>query len=277
MPLREGDIITEIDLQPFEERDTLLLRLRGRIDQEVIITFDRPGDNGYTEYRTMLAPIGMSDLARLKYDHFREETRRRVEALSDGRIGYLHIQAMNQTSLEGFQGDLYAAATDKDGLIIDVRNNGGGHTTDRILTSIMAGEHAYTLPVGADPEATGHYPQDRLDAPRYTLPINMLANEKSYSNAEILAHAFSTLDRGNLVGQQTYGGVISTNSHTLIDGATVRRPFRGWFLPDGTDMEHNGAMPDILVEQTPEDEVAGRDRQLERAVEDLLTQLDAKQ
>nr|WP_231613369.1 S41 family peptidase [Halomonas sp. BC04] len=184
---------------------------------------------------------------------------------------------MNQTSLEGFQGDLYAAATDKDGLIIDVRNNGGGHTTDRILTSIMAGEHAYTLPVGADPEATGHYPQDRLDAPRYTLPINMLANEKSYSNAEILAHAFSTLDRGNLVGQQTYGGVISTNSHTLIDGATVRRPFRGWFLPDGTDMEHNGAMPDILVEQTPEDEVAGRDRQLERAVEDLLTQLDAKQ
>ncbi|AMC99405.1 hypothetical protein LOKO_00309 [Halomonas chromatireducens] len=277
MPLRQGDIITEIDLQPFEERETLLRRLRGLVDQEVIVTFDRPGDDGYTEYRTMLTPISMSDLARLKYDHFREESRRKVEALSDGRLGYLHIQAMNQTSLEGFQGDLYAAATGKDGLIIDVRNNGGGHTTDRILTSIMAGEHAYTIPAGADREATGHYPQDRLDAPRYTLPINMLVNEKSYSNAEILAHAFSTLDRGNLVGQQTYGGVISTNSHTLIDGATVRRPFRGWFLPDGTDMEHNGAMPDILVEQSPEDEVAGHDRQLERAVTDLLMQLDAKE
>ncbi|RCV87226.1 S41 family peptidase [Billgrantia montanilacus] len=277
MPLREGDIITEIDLQPFEASDTLLLSLRGLVDQEVIVTFDRPGDTGYTEYRTMLTPTSMGDLARLKYDHFREATRRQVEALSDGRIGYLHIQAMNQTSLEGFQGDLYAAATGKEGLIIDVRNNGGGHTTDRILTSIMAGEHAYTVPVGADPETTGHYPQDRLDAPRYTLPINMLVNEKSYSNAEILAHAFSTLGRGNLVGQQTYGGVISTNSYSLIDGATVRRPFRGWFLPDGTDMEHNGAMPDIPVEQTPEDEVADRDRQLERAVSDLLAQLDARE
>ncbi|MDI5932849.1 S41 family peptidase [Halomonas kalidii] len=276
MPLEPGDIITAIDLQPFEEDDTLLYRLRGRVDQEVIVTFERP-DDGYAEYQTLLTPVGLNDLARLKYDAFRAENRRRVEALSDGRLGYLHIQAMNQTSLEGFQGDLYAAAMGKEGLIIDVRNNGGGHTTDRILTSIMTGEHAYTLPSGADPDATGHYPQGRLHAPRYTLPINMLANEKSYSNAEILAHAFSTLGRGTLVGQQTYGGVISTSSETLIDGATVRRPFRGWYLPDGTDMEHNGAMPDLVVEQTPEDEVANRDRQLERAVEDLLARIDAKE
>ncbi|QTP60376.1 PDZ domain-containing protein [Billgrantia antri] len=274
MPLEPGDIITEIGLQPFAEGETLLQRLRGQVDQEVVVTFDRPGRNGYTEYRTILTTVDLADFARLKYDAFREESRRQVDELSDGRLGYLHIQSMNQTSLEGFQGDLYAAAADKDGLIIDVRNNGGGHTTDRILTSIMAEEHAYTIPAGADRDNTGHYPQDRLDAPRYTLPVNMLANEKSYSNAEILAHAFRTLERGHLVGEQTYGGVISTNSHTLIDGATVRRPFRGWYLPDGTDMEHNGAMPHLRVEQTPEDEVAGRDRQLEAAVDDLLKRID---
>ncbi|MCE8021016.1 peptidase S41 [Halomonas sp. MCCC 1A11036] len=277
MPLAPGDIVTAIGLRPFEENKTLLERLSGQVDQEVTVTFDRPDEEGYTEYRTMLRTVGLSELARLKYDAFREESRRLVEELSDGRLGYLHIQAMNQTSLEGFQGDLYAAAADKDGLIIDVRNNGGGNTTDRILTSIMAGEHAYTIPAGADRDATGHYPQDRLDAPRYTLPINMLANEKSYSNAEILAHAFTTLGRGTLVGQQTYGGVISTNSHTLIDGATVRRPFRGWYMPDGTDMEHNGARPDLLVEQTPQDEVAERDRQLEAAVADLLERIDGEQ
>jgi tricorn protease len=277
MPLAPGDIITEIGLQSFEQNDTLLQRLRGQVDEEVIVTFDRPGEDGYTEYRTMLHTVSLTELARLKYDAFREESRRQVEELSEGRLGYLHIQAMNQTSLEGFQGDLYAAAAGKDGLIIDVRNNGGGHTTDRILTSIMAGEHAYTIPAGADGDDTGHYPQDRLDAPRYTLPINMLANEKSYSNAEILAHAFTTLGRGTLVGQQTYGGVISTNSHTLIDGATVRRPFRGWYLPDGTDMEHNGAMPQLLVEQTPQDEVAGRDRQLEAAVADMLERIDGEE
>ncbi len=274
--LAEGDVITQIDMQRFDELDTLSLLLRGRINQEVIVTFERHNGNRWEEFRTLITPVDYAELSRLKYDAFLEESRRKVHALSDGRLGYIHIQAMNQTSLEGFQGDLYAAAVDKEGLIIDVRNNGGGHTTDRILTSIMAPEHAYTLPAGADPGRTGHYPQDRLDAPRYTLPINMLANEKSYSNAEILAHSFATLDRGTLVGQQTYGGVISTGSHTLIDGATVRRPFRGWYLPDGTDMEHHGATPDLAVEQTPEDEIAGRDRQLEQAVEDLLDRLEGR-
>ncbi len=270
MRLQVGDIITEINLEPFRRRDTLLRSLRGSVDQEIIVTFERPVADGRLEYRALLTPIGYGELAELKYNAFRERSRELVRELSDGRLGYIHIEAMNQTSLEEFQGDLYAAAYGKEGLIIDVRNNGGGHTTDRILTSIMAKEHAYTIPAGADPAQRGHYPQDRLDAPRYTLPINMLANEKSYSNAEILAHAFRTLDRGTLVGEQTYGGVISTGVHTLIDGATVRRPFRGWYLPDGTDMEHYGAEPDIRVRQTPEDEVAQRDRQLEYAVEDML-------
>src|SRR5690625_6629841 len=88
------------------------------------------------ENHALLTPIDYSALVRLKYDDFREQSRQRVEELSDGRLGYLHIQAMNQASLEEFQGDLYAAALGKEGLIIDVRNNGGGHTTDRILTSI---------------------------------------------------------------------------------------------------------------------------------------------
>ncbi len=273
--LEPGDVITAINGQPFDLRETLMERLRGRVGEEQLIAFRRPQeDGGWESRRTLITPIDFGELAELRYDAFRAERRAKVEDLSEGRLGYIHIQAMNQASLEAFQGSLYAAAEGKEGLIIDVRNNGGGHTTDRILTSIMATEHAYTIPAGADPEDRGHYPQDRLDAPRYTLPINMVINEKSYSNAEILAHAFSTLDRGNLVGEQTYGGVISTGRHTLIDGATVRRPFRGWYLPDGTDMEHNGARPDISVRQTPEDEVAERDRQLEAAVEDLLERLD---
>lgn len=273
-PLRPGDVITKIDLEPFRADETLLERLRGRVDQEIIVTFERATDHRRQERRILLRPVGYADLARLRYDAFRDDSEALVHERSGGRLGYIHIQAMNQTSLEAFQGALYAAAEGRDGLIIDVRNNGGGHTTDRILTSIMAPDHAFTLPSGADPSRTGHYPQDRLDAPRYTLPINMLANEKSYSNAEILAHAFSTLDRGTLVGQQTYGGVISTGRHTLIDGAAVRRPFRGWYLPDGTDMEHHGAQPDLLVEQRPEDEVAGRDVQLKRAVDAMLERLD---
>ncbi len=276
MRLKPGDIITEIDFREFDRRETLRKRLRGKVGVEVVVGFERPVDGELVSSKALLTPVAYDDFARLRYDAFREKSRRLVAELSDGRLGYIHIQAMNQASLEEFQGYLYAAAEGKDGLIIDVRNNAGGSTTDRILTSIMASDHAYTIPAGADPEQTGHYPQDRLDAPRYTLPINMLANEKSFSNSEILAHAFSTLERGNLVGEQTYGGVVSTGRHSLIDGATVRLPLRGWFLPDGTDMEGNGAVPDLKVEQTPEDEVAGQDRQLEAAVEDLLERIDKK-
>ena len=101
----------------------------------------------------------------------------------------------------------------------------------------------------------------------------MLCNEKSFSNAEILSHAFRTLERGNLVGEETYGGVISTGGTRLIDGTWVRIPFRGWYLLDGTDMENHGAKPHLRVPQTPEDEVAGLDRQLKVATDDLLSRL----
>ena len=181
---------------------------------------------------------------------------------------------MGQASLDVFERDLYAAAGDKDGLIIDVRNNGGGWTADRLLSSIMVQEHAYTIPRGADPNERGHYPQDRLFIQRYTLPINMLCNEKSFSNAEIIAHAFKTLGRGTLVGQRTYGGVISTGGTSLIDGTFVRLPFRGWFVTGGKDMENNGAVPNVLVPQTPEAESRNDDEQLRAAVDDLLKRLD---
>jgi tricorn protease len=134
----------------------------------------------------------------------------------------------------------------------------------------MYPRHAYTIPRGMDSSIKTGYPQDRLFIQRYTGPINMLCNEKSFSNAEIVSHAFKTLKRGTLVGQQTAGGVISTGGTTLIDGTTVRIPYRGWFLPDGTNLERHGAVPDILVTQTPQDESMNLDSQLKAAVEDLL-------
>ena len=210
---------------------------------------------------------------------YRDTQRRRmalVEEWSGGRLGYAHIRGMNQPSLDEFERDIFAAADGREGLLIDVRDNGGGWTTDRLLASIMTRPHAYTVPRGADSSITDGYPQDRLFIQRYDLPINMLCNEKSYSNAEIISHAFKTFGRGTLVGQQTHGSVISTGGTSLIDGTSVRLPFRGWYLPDGTDMENNGAMPDILVEQTPESEAADEDLQLRAAVEDLLRRIDAE-
>lgn len=275
MTLRVGDVITSIDLQPFEPGDTVESRLRGRIGEETIIGITRTSDDGRAlDLQMLFTPISYGAENGLQYRAWQLENARRVHEWSDGRLGYLHIQGMNIPSLNEFERDLFAAAEGREGLIIDVRNNGGGHTADYVLSSIMVQPHAYTVPRGADPSITDGYPQDRLFIQRYILPINMMCNEKSFSNAEIVSHAFKTLGRGTLVGQTTYGGVISTGGTSLIDGTFVRLPFRGWYLPDGTDMENNGAVPDIIVPQTPEDESADHDAQLRAAVEDLLQRLN---
>jgi len=118
------------------------------------------------------------------------------------------------------------------------------------------------------------YPRDRRLIYAWNRPINVLINENSFSNAEIFAHAIKTTGRGPLIGTQTFGGVISTGGFRLIDGTFIRQPFRGWYLPDGTDMESHGAVPDVPVDITPADEAAGRRPQLEAAVAELLTRLD---
>ncbi len=269
MALEVGDVITAIEFEPIAADDTLMERLKGRVGEETAVTVRRAGN----DITLLLTPVSYNAVRQLAYNQWRRENARIVDELSNGRLGYIHIQGMNQGSLDVFERDLFAAANGKDGLVLDVRNNGGGWTTDRVLSSIMVEPHAYTIPRGADPDDTGHYPQDRLFIQRYPMPMNLLCNEKSYSNAEIISHAFKTLGRGTLVGQQTHGSVISTGGWTLIDGTFVRMPFRGWYVLDGTDMELNGAMPDLVVEQTPQAEVAGEDEQLKAAVEDLLRRL----
>jgi tricorn protease len=285
MPLEVGDVITAIDLVPFDlgstPPDTVGGRLRGKSGSEVIVTVLRAvpaAEDGVAEEPVeldlLLTPISNSAVRGLVYRATQRRRSALVDEWSGGRLGYTHIRGMNQPSLDEFERDIFAAAEGRDGLVVDVRDNGGGWTTDRLLASIMARPHAYTIPRGADQSSTGNYPQDRLYIQRYMLPMNMLCNEKSYSNAEIISHAFKTLGRGTLVGQRTHGSVISTGGTSLIDGTSVRLPFRGWYLQSGEDMENNGAVPDLIVVQTPEDEVAGIDAQLKAAVDDLLTRLD---
>ncbi len=279
MALHVGDVITAIQGKSIGNADTVESMLKGRSGNETLIAVKRSiqhdeEDPQDVELKLLITPTSYNAMRQLSYLAWRSETAEKVAEISDGRLGYIHIQSMGQAALDIFERDLFAAAQGREGLVIDVRNNGGGWTTDRLLSSIMVQPHAYTIPRGADTNDTGHYPQDRLFIWRYSQPINMLCNEKSFSNAEIISHAFKALKRGTLVGQETWGGVISTGGFALIDGSTVRLPFRGWHLMDGTDMENNGAVPDIIVMQTPEAESINDDEQLRAAVVDLLMRLD---
>ena len=277
--LAVGDIVVSVDFEKVDAAKPLEAAFAGKTGQEVFVGFRRAAEKAdapAAELGALVVPVSSAAERTLRYNAETRANARKVEVLSGGRLGYIHIAGMDQASLDRFERDLYAAANGRDGLLVDVRNNGGGSTADRLLSSIDVRPHAYVVPREGDPTRTRSYPQDRLFIQRYTMPMAMLCNEKSFSNAEIISHAFKTLGRGPLVGQQTAGGVISTGAEALVDGTTVRLPFRGWFLFDGTDMEENGAMPDFVVPQTPEDETKGADAQLAKAVEELMRKLPAK-
>ena len=218
----------------------------------------------------VIRPISYGAFSNLRYDAWVEANRKYVEEKSGGRVAYVHIAGMGASEFNVFERDLYAAAHDKDGLIIDVRNNGGGWTADWVMAVLNVRRHAYTIGRGGKPG----YPQGRLIFYSWTKPTTMMCNQYSYSNAEIVSHAFKNLGRGPLVGETTFGAVISTGGYTLIDGTLVRMPFRGWYtLPAGADMESNGAEPTVRTALTPADEQAGRRPQLDAAIQATLQQI----
>jgi tricorn protease len=221
-----------------------------------------------SERSVILRPVSYSAHRQLRYAEWVRQRRRLVDEWSDGRLGYLHIQGMSIPSFEVFERDLHAAAHGKEGLIIDVRSNGGGWTTDFLMGVLMVQRHAYTVPRGADPDVRAYPTSERLLVSAWTRPAATLCNEDSYSNAEIFSHAFQTLGRGPLVGSPTFGAVISTGGMPLIDGGWVRLPGRGWYVAgSGVNMEKQGAQPDVVVWQPPvEDSSATLDTQLETAV-----------
>ena len=215
------------------------------------------------------------------YREWVEDRKELVDEYSDGRLGYVHVEGMNWESFEHFERELYASGHDKEGLIIDVRYNGGGWTTDYLMTVLNVRRHAYTVPRGATDDLDrnheqfrGHYPfGERLPYAAWTKPVAALANENSYSNAEIFSHAFKNLDHGTLVGQPTFGAVISTGGAGLLDGSYVRMPFRAWYVyQTDKNMEHGPARPDIQVENPPGIKAEGEDPQLRRSVEALLNE-----
>lgn len=223
----------------------------------------------------VVIPVSLSEEQRLRHRQWVRQRRDMVERLSAGRLGYLHIPGMDMVSFETFERDLFAAASGKEGLIIDVRSNGGGWTMDYLMAVLEVRRHAWTRPRGVE-DAVRAYPQDRLPFASWTRPALTLCNEESYSNAEIFSHAFKTLKRGLLVGTPTFGAVISTDETRLIDGARLRLPQRGWFsAAAGINMENNGAVPDLIVDRPPAEDTAGdRDTQLEEAVKAFLAGIE---
>lgn len=267
--IHPGELILRIDGRETRPDQDVSELLNGPLERDIHLRV-RATDG--KEREVSLRPISYTAARGLLYDHWIKANRARVEKDSGGKLGYLHISAMDSASFHKFQEELYAAGAGKDGLIIDVRENGGGSTTDHLLTALTQPRHALTLPRGGD--RTG-YPQDRTIYAVWDKPVTVLCNQNSYSNAEIFSHAIRLLKRGQVVGTPTAGGVISTGSARILDVGSLRLPFRGWYgLESGLDMELNGAQPHHVIWPEPGDAAKGIDRQLSKAIEVLKAEVE---
>jgi tricorn protease len=243
------------------------------VERDVTITLKRGG----RERDVVIRPYSRGAYRLSVWERDQRAERARVEEQSNGRLGYINLRNMGSASIDQFEKELYAVANGKDGLVIDVRDNSGGWVTDILLHSLLAGDHAFTVPRGGGPG----YPAPRRLIYAWTKPVIVLANASTFSNGEIFAWSIQTLGRGKVVGQETFGGVISTGGRRLLDGTWVRRPFRGWYVnrngahsPEAAiNMEAQGCVPDIPVEMPPDARANGRDPQLDRAVTELLHDL----
>src|SRR5207249_3567630 len=143
---------------------------------------------------------------------------------------------------------LYSDNFDKEAIVLDVRYNGGGFTHDQVLNYLGGKEH--TVFRQRDGGAGGVL---RSYDRKWTKPLVLLINNRSYSDAEIFPSAFRTLGLGKLVGQPTGAHVIGTGRIRLIDGSIFMLPRTGVFTSTGVNMEKQGVAPDFLVEPNPDE------------------------
>jgi tricorn protease len=263
-----GDYLIAINGEQVKAGDNYWALLNHKLNRKLEVTFNnKPSEEG--AWKTRIEPINNQAYSQLRYERWVKERRAMVDKLSNGRIGYLHIQAMNAPSLRKFEKEI-RENRGKEALIIDQRWNGGGNIEQELLAILVQREYQVWQPRGTEP--TGR-PFAGFFGPKV-----VLQNWRSASNAEMFPAGFRALGLGKVIGTPTMGAVIGTGSYSLIDGSTVRTPGVGVFLADTkrTNMENYGVKPDITIENTPEDNLAGRDRQVETAVQELLKELGSR-
>lgn len=275
--LSAGDMITKVNGEPVDGNTNFYSKFVNKADERVLLEV-KSEDGKLRE--VIIRPV--SSIEDLLYNEWVQDRKKLTEKFSGGRIGYIHIRAMGWSSFEEFERELMATGYGKDAIVVDVRYNGGGWTTDYLMTVLNYKQHAYTIPRGAadnlakeHQKFAGYYPLgERLPYSAWIKPSIALCNENSYSNAEIFSHAYQTLGIGKLVGKPTFGAVISTGGREMVDGTYVRLPFRGWYIKKtNNDMEDEAATPDFIIDNAPDYRAKGTDAQLKKAVDELLNRL----
>lgn len=265
--VKEGDYLLEIDGVSLKGVRNPYELLVNKANKSVKIkTNSKPVDEGAKEFiiRTISSENG------LRYFNWVENNRKKVEEATNGKVGYVHIPNMGIDGLNEFVKYFYPQIR-KEGLIVDVRYNGGGFVSQMIIERLrrvmtMAGIARNSQVVTTYPSAV------------FLGPMVCLVNEFSASDGDIFPYQFKKNNLGKVIGKRSWGGVIGIRgSLPFVDGGYLNRPEFANFGVDGEwILEGVGMEPDIVIDNDPALEFEGKDQQLEKALEVIKEEMKKK-
>jgi tricorn protease len=274
--VRIGDYLLAVNGVELRGADNIFRLLDGTANKQTVLTIgSRPSLDG--SHSITVLPVSSEQGLRTRA--WVEGNRRLVDSLSKGQLAYVYLPNTGQPGYTSFN-RYYFAQQDRAGAVVDERYNGGGSAADYIVDLLGRDFDGYfNNPVGE------RYP--------YTSPANgiwgpkvMVVNEMAGSGGDLMPYMFKRRKIGPLVGKRTWGGLVATtDTPNFVDGGSMIAPRFGFFGRDGKwAVENEGVTPDVDVENWPRDVAAGRDPQLERAVQEGMrllkenpTRRDAKE
>jgi tricorn protease len=256
--VRDGEYLLAVDGQEIDASKSIYAYFDGKTNQPVKVTV---GPNPNRDGGRTLTVFPIPNEANLRLANWAEENRRRVEEASGGKLGYIYVNDYGAGTMDVIRGLL--GYSDRPGVIIDQRFNGGGITPDYLIEWLRRQPIYYYTFRDGDDIATPVNPGPSAKV--------LIVNQENFSAAETFAFMYKVAKVGPIVGKRTGGGGIGPYVYTprFVDGGNIQLPNRAAYNPDGTSwgIENVGVIPDYEVEIMPKDALAGRDPQLEKAIQ----------
>jgi len=257
--VKAGDIITHIDGELLSANIDIASLLNKKTGKRTTISYSQKG----TKKQATIQPISLGEFSQLLYQRWIRNCEKTTLALSNNTVGYVHVRGMNDGSFrETFERALGRHA-DKQSLIVDTRFNGGGWLHDDLATFLSGKQYVTLVPRG---QQIGSEPQNKWQRKSV-----VLMSESNYSDAHFFPYTYKALGIGTLIGMPVPGTATAVWWETLQNPELVFGiPQIGVVGTDGKYLENQELVPDIEVQISPEHAAAGKDTQLERAIEELL-------
>ncbi len=265
--LKAGNIIEKINGEEITANTDIAKLMNGISRKKTLVSIYDPSTN--RRWDEVILPITSGQVNSLLYDRWVKKNAEKVDKLSNGRLGYVHLQSMSDASFRQAYSDMLGKYNLKDGVIIDTRWNGGGRLHEDI--EILVSGHKYLTQVDRGEETCD------MPSRRWNKPTIMITCEANYSNAHGTPWVYQHQKLGKVVGAPVPGTMTTVNWVTTQDPTLVYGiPIIGYLQENGQYLENTQLEPDILILNDPSKVVEGEDAQLETSVKELLKQIDNK-